>query len=87
MQERMMLRVSEAAELIGVDDDVVLKWISNGDLIAADVSVHKAVRPRWRIRRSDLDAFISNRTASQGQQTERTARHRKSDTKPAVEYV
>jgi excisionase family DNA binding protein len=62
MSERRMLDVKQAADEIGVSTDLVLAWISEGELRAVQVGRHRfSRRPLWRIQRSDLDAFIERR--------------------------
>ena len=59
------LSVAEVASEIGVRPDLVLSWVASRHLVAADVSRGRGVRPRWRIDRRDLDAFLAARkTAS-----------------------
>jgi hypothetical protein len=41
--------------------ELILAWIHAGELPAVDVSGPGASRPCWRIRRSDLDAFLLRR--------------------------
>jgi hypothetical protein len=38
-----------------------LAWISNGELVAVNVAERTGGRPRWRIRRSDLEDFLHRR--------------------------
>lgn len=55
----------QAATLLGVNAAKVLAWIHAGELSAADVSTHRGVgRPRWRIKRADLDLFLSGRSTT-----------------------
>ena len=49
-----------ARELL-VRPSKVLTWIRNGELSAINVSESMAGRPRWRIRREDLDRFLEAR--------------------------
>ena len=44
--------------------DKVLDWIHSGELRAVDVSNKRGQRPRWRISRDDLDAFLARRSAT-----------------------
>jgi excisionase family DNA binding protein len=59
------LTVTEVARELGVDVRNVLAWITSGELRAANVARSRdCKRPRWRITRDALDAFILSRTAS-----------------------
>lgn len=53
----------EAAELLQVKKDHIYLWINSGRLPASDMSLHIGGRPRWRIKASDLDAFVESRQA------------------------
>lgn len=59
--ERAYLTPRDVAKEIGVQNDTVLAWIASRQLIAADVSRGAGERPRWRIDRADLDAFLARR--------------------------
>lgn len=61
LSERAYLTPREIAKTIGVQNDTVLAWIATRQLIAADVSRGAGERPRWRIDRRDLDAFLAAR--------------------------
>lgn len=56
-----MMSVDYVAELTGIGRDVLGRLIKAGDLIAIDVSEKRARRPRWRIRRGDLERFLAAR--------------------------
>lgn len=56
------LSVREVAELLGIRQHSVLALIHKGELRAVNVSVESAGKPRWRILREDLDAFLLRRT-------------------------
>lgn len=66
---------ADVARELNVDEDTVRAWISKRQLIAADVSRGAGQRPRWRISRADLEAFLeSRRTASPAPKLERQKR-------------
>lgn len=49
----------QAAEILGVTDDGILKMIHSGQLAASDVArTTSSKRPRWRIAESDLGRFL-----------------------------
>ena len=56
-----VLTVTEAARRLKVSRDNVLGWIHTGRLRAANTAKGTG-RPRYRIARTDLDAFLSCRT-------------------------
>ena len=49
------------AEELGIRQSKIAAWIASGELIAVDLSESRGGRPRWRIRRSDLEAFLLRR--------------------------
>jgi hypothetical protein len=52
----------EAAEKLQCDEERVLAWIREGDLVAANIASSKsAQRPRWRIAEADLGRFLLSR--------------------------
>lgn len=52
----------QAAEALQCDEERVLAWIREGDLVAANIASSKAAqRPRWRIAESDLGRFLLSR--------------------------
>ncbi len=52
----------EAAEKLQCDEERVLAWIREGDLIAANIASSKVSRrPRWRIAEADLGRFLLSR--------------------------
>lgn len=59
MSESKLLKVREVAERLGVCSSSVLTLIRNGRLPAVDVSVSRGVKPRWRIKQSDLETFLT----------------------------
>lgn len=63
--ERLMLRIPEAAALLGSSEPEVYRLIAAGDL--------KAVRlgTRYRITRGALDAFVERLEADEASETEK----------------
>lgn len=49
------------AKLLAISAEKVLTWIRNGDLRAVNVAMRLGGRPRWRIRRTDLELFLAAR--------------------------
>lgn len=60
--EAATLTVTETARLLRVNRDKVLGWIRSGRLPAANTARRQTGRPRYRVKRADLDAFIAGRT-------------------------
>jgi len=52
----------QVAKLLAVDVDRVRRWIRSGRLRGIDVSENPGTgRPRFRVMREDLDAFMAGR--------------------------
>lgn len=66
--EKECLRPREVAALLGVDHRRVLAWIKSGELPASDLSSPESSRPAYRVKRSDLDAFLQRRRVQQPKQ-------------------
>ena len=47
-----------AAKELGIHPDKVLGWIRRGELVAINLATSVGRRPRYRIRRIDLDDFL-----------------------------
>ena len=54
--------VPEVSSLLRVKQQTVLNWIRSGRLLGVNVASEGARRPRWRIRESNLEAFLLSRT-------------------------
>jgi excisionase family DNA binding protein len=54
----------EAAELLGVSDTTVRKYIDSGELDALDARMPGTTKPAWRISKRSLDAFAERRRNS-----------------------
>jgi len=65
----------QLAEEIGVHADRVRGWIATGELRAVNLADSKA-RPRWRIHREAIEAFLAGR--SNAPAADRPRRRRKS---------
>ncbi|MDA1055199.1 MAG: helix-turn-helix domain-containing protein [Planctomycetota bacterium] len=71
------LKPPEIAKMLRVGGDSVLTWIRNGELRASDTTMGRGQRPRWRIRRADLESFLASRAATpEPKQTRRPRRQR-----------
>lgn len=55
------LTPKQVAELLQCRLEHVYSWVNSGKLKACDISETAAGRPRWRINRTDLDAFLESR--------------------------
>ena len=56
------LTTRQCAEMLSVDVGKIGDWIAAGDLLAVNVAtVSGGIRPRWRISRQALDAFLAAR--------------------------
>ena len=58
---RRMLTPPQAAKELAVSPTKVLGWIRRGELAAIDLSTRRGGRPRYRISRDALDAFLGGR--------------------------
>ncbi len=54
----------QAAEVLAVDVEQILRWIHSGDLPAYDVSKQGSKRPTWRIAEADLARFLMTRRSA-----------------------
>jgi Helix-turn-helix domain len=50
------------AAMLQVKPVNVLTWIHSGELRASNVAARRGPRPRWRVSREDLCAFLAGRT-------------------------
>jgi excisionase family DNA binding protein len=57
----LFLTPPAVAEMLGISAEKVLTWVRNGDLRAVNVATRLGGRPLWRIRRTDLEAFLAAR--------------------------
>ena len=51
----------EVARLLRVDASAVRTWIVSGELVASNLASRGTTRPRWRISREALEAFLAGR--------------------------
>lgn len=52
----------EIAVEMGIRPETVVGWIKSGELPAIDVSRPNALRPRFKVRRADLERFWEGRS-------------------------
>jgi excisionase family DNA binding protein len=57
------LTTAEAAEMLAVHQGKIIDWIALGLLPAFNVALRAGPKPRWRIRRADLDEFLRQRSS------------------------
>ena len=50
------------AKLLGVTPETVLGWIRSGELRGFNLAARTAKKPRFRVDRIDLEAFLAGRT-------------------------
>jgi len=62
----------ECARLLRIRESKVLNWIRSGRLRACNLSDGR--RPRYRVRRADLDAFLQNQAVVPATRPERRPR-------------
>lgn len=62
MTKREFFTPPEIAALLGVNSTKVLGWCRSGELRSANVSNGR--RPRYRIHRDDLQAFLASRSST-----------------------
>lgn len=55
--------VKEISESLGVKLDVVYLWLNSGELRGVNVAERRTTRPRWRVSREALDAFLEGRSS------------------------
>ena len=65
----------EVARLLHIRVDKVRAWITRGELVASDVSERVGGRPRYRIARDDLDAFLERRQVRPAHKTTRRTKY------------
>lgn len=74
------LNPPEVARILAVNVNKILAWIASGELPAVNVAEKlNGARPRWRISRTALDAFLASRTPAKPQQTVRRSPRAKQD--------
>ena len=77
----------QIADLLGVDVELILGWISNGELQAHDVCKKPGgKRPTWRVAEAELARLLLRRKYGTVKTTEPVAKPRQAD-KPAQEFV
>lgn len=63
-RERDYLRPPQVAEMLSVTHATVITWIRSGMLAASDLALPGSSRPRFFVRREDLDQFIESRAVT-----------------------
>ncbi len=76
----------EVAALLRIRLEKVLGWIHDGRLLAVNVASDGAVRPRWRVSRTALDAFLTSRSNRAGQSVAPIARRSRRPADDVVEF-
>ena len=79
---RTHLVPQQIVDQLGVHIDTVLSWIHQNQLKASNIA--SGSRPRWRIAKTDLAAFLDSRS-NQQQATTKPVRRRRA--KPVKGYV
>ena len=77
------LKPQEIADSVGVGVDTVLQWINKGLVKASNIAMTRT-RPRWRVHRDDLKAFLDARS---NQQQTNAPNRPKRGTKSKRQYV
>lgn len=77
--DKAFLSPPEIAELLGVGHSKVLAWIMRGELRASDVATVRGQRPRYKVARADLDAFLARRSTTPEPETPRRRRKKADD--------
>ena len=77
-----LLTIKQVAEIVQIDRKQIARWIHSGELRGVPVNRNpNAARRHYRVRESDLDAFLTRRA---GQAEERPQRRRRRKAKPDV---
>lgn len=79
-----MLTVDQIASELGVDPRTVLAWIARDELPAINVAAvtGPTSRPKWRVTRAAVAAFLDSRTKKPA-----TRRPRRGRSKPVRRFV
>ena len=64
----------QIARMLGVSHEKVLRWIHNGELPAVDLSTNQLERPRFKVAKDNLDAFLNKRSVKPLSQPTRRSR-------------
>jgi excisionase family DNA binding protein len=59
--ELALLTPRQAAEMLGCSVNSVYRLVAQGGLKAIDISLAGSQRPKMRVRRTDLKAFVDGR--------------------------
>ena len=74
------LKTVEFAGIMKVDQEVILRAIANGELVAVNVAAAGSVRPRWRIPESEAAKYLLRRTTKAKEVAEAKAAKQKQNT-------
>lgn len=64
--KRLFATPPEIAVELGVRPETIVGWIKSGELPAVDVSRLDAIKPRFKVRRADLETFLQRRSVRTG---------------------
>lgn len=81
------LTVDQIAAELAVSPGKVTGWIKAGVLRAIDVSKARAVKPRYRIRPADYEAFLASRAAIPTEEEKPPRQPRRQAGEKVIEYV
>ena len=81
--ERTHVTPRDICDSVGLGIETVLGWIHSGELKASNIA-KSSLRPRWRIEKVDLKAFLDARSNQAASKSTKPARRR---SKPSREYV
>jgi excisionase family DNA binding protein len=79
MSNTEFLSPPDAAKVVGVSPDKIRTFIERNELAACNLALNLGGRPRWRIRRSDLEDFLKRRAANAVVKTSRRIRRQPVD--------
>lgn len=53
-----LMSVSEASQILGVCVRTIYRMIGDGTLSAVNIASPSGSRPRWRVKRASVEAFL-----------------------------
>jgi len=78
MSSDKLLSIQDLADQYGASTKTFRAWIKSGELKAVNVSRdQKSQRPRYMVRKSDLDKFFEDRTTADVDRPARRAKFRR----------
>jgi hypothetical protein len=60
-QDDIVLSPPDIAGILGCKPDTVVGWIKSGELKASNLASRTSTRPRYAVKKSDLDTFLAIR--------------------------